>query len=53
MHQVGFSLNECAGCFLNTLISICNVNCIAFTVLKYAYVAHNACIVYSPFLVFM
>ena len=53
MHQVGFSLNEYAGRFLNTLISFCNVNCIAFTVLNYAYAAHNACIVYYPFLVFM
>jgi len=53
VHPVGFSLNEYAGCFLNTLISICNVNCIAVTVLKYAYVSHNACIVYCSFVVFM
>jgi len=53
VHQVGFYLNEYAGHFLNTMISICNVNCIEFTILKYTYVAHNACIVYYPFLVFM
>jgi len=40
------------GLVCNIPISIGNVNYIAFNVLHYAYIAHNAYLVYYPFLFF-